>query len=149
MKTKIRIVSLLALGLVAAASLVRAAEPPAGPPPAERGPRPDGMRMREHRMQVLEEKLQLTAAQKQQIQTIWDQAEQQGQALRASEVQAREDRRQKMMEIMKATHAQVRAVLTPDQQKTFDTLPPEGRGRRGPRPGGEGKPAEAPPPPSQ
>jgi hypothetical protein len=28
----------------------------------------------------------------------------------------------------------VRAVLTPDQQKTFDAMPPEPRGRRGHRP---------------
>jgi hypothetical protein len=49
-----------------------------------------------------------------------------------------------MMEIMKSTHDQVRAVLTPDQQKTFDAMPPPERngGRRGP---GHGD--DAPPPP--
>lgn len=146
MKSNKTFVSLLALGLLAATALVRA-EPPAGGPPDERGPRPQ--RMREHRMQVLEEKLSLTPAQKQQIQAIWDQAEQQGKALRADESAAREQRREKMMAIMKDTHDKVRAVLTPDQQKTFDSLPPEPRGRRGgPRPAGGGDTPPPPPPAS-
>jgi len=97
-------------------------------------------------MQMLEEKLQLTAAQKQQILAIWDQAEQQGKALRDSAVQDRDALRQKKVEIMKASHDQVRAVLTPDQQKTFDALPPEGPGHRGPGPGAGGPPPPPPPP---
>ncbi|MBS0664128.1 MAG: Spy/CpxP family protein refolding chaperone [Verrucomicrobia bacterium] len=96
-------------------------------------------------MKRLDEKLSLTPAEKQQIQAIWDQSEQQAKALRADDSLPRDQRRQKMMAIMKDTHDKVRAVLTPDQQKTFDTLPPEPRGRRGgPRPAGGGN---TPPPP--
>ena len=109
--------------------------------------RPNSAKMREHRMKELDEKLQLTAEQKTQIQTIWDKAEEQGKALRADETMAREDRRAKAGELMKATHAQVRGVLTPDQQKTFDTMPAK-MGRRGPRPAGD-RPADAPPAPPQ
>ena len=93
-------------------------------------------------MQMLEEKLQVTAAQKDLINAIWDKSEAQGKALRDDESIPREDRRAKMGEIMKAAHDQVRAVLTADQQKTFDAMPPEGRGRRGPRPDGD-RPADA------
>ncbi|HNC23363.1 MAG TPA: Spy/CpxP family protein refolding chaperone, partial [Opitutaceae bacterium] len=139
MKSKTTFVSLLACGLLATTALVQA-EPPAGGPPDEHGPRVG--RMREHRMKMLEEKLSLTPAQKQQIQAIWDQAEQQGKALRADESAAREQRREKMGAIMKDSHDKVRAVLTADQQKIFDSLPPEPRGRRGgpggPRPAGGG-----------
>ncbi len=103
-------------------------------------------------MKTLEEKLSLTPAQKQQIQAIWDQAEQQGKALRADESTAREQRREKMGAIMKDTHEKVRAVLTADQQKIFDSLPPEPRGRRGgpggPRPAGGGDAPPPPPPPA-
>jgi Spy/CpxP family protein refolding chaperone len=42
-------------------------------------------------------------------------------------------------------HDQVRAVLTPEQQKIFDTMAQEGRGQRGPRPGGDDKPADPAP----
>ena len=55
-----------------------------------------------------------------------------------------------MKDIMTASHDQVRALLTPDQQKTFDAMPPpEMHGHRGP-PHGDGdgdKPADAPPKP--
>ena len=147
MKTKFARLPLLILTAFAAVSLARAEEPPAGPPPAEHSARPDGKKRLEHRLQMLDEKLQLTAAQKDQIKAIWAQAEQQGKALRADASAAREDIRAKAGDVMKAAHAQVRGVLTPDQQKIFDTMKPEGRGHRGPRPEGE-KPA-GPPPPAQ
>lgn len=103
--------------------------------------------MREHRMQMLDEKLQLTADQKQKITAIWDKAEEQGKALRADESLSRDDRRAKGAELMKATHADVRAVLTADQQKIFDTLPQDRPMRRKPRT--EGGEAPPPPPPAQ
>lgn len=146
MKTNLRLLSLLMVTACAAVACARADEPPAGPPSGEHGPRPAGRKMREHRMKMLEEKLQITAAQKDQIKAIWDKAEAQGKALRDEAVLDREARREKMGEILRTTHEQVRAVLTPDQQKTFDAMPPEERGRRGPRPGASDKPADVPPP---
>jgi len=149
MKNTLRNLSLAAVAALAAATLMQAQQPPPNPPPVgEHGPRPghDGKKAREHRMQVLEEKVQITAAQKTQILAIWDKADEQGKALRADAALAREDRRAKMMEIMKGTHDQVRALLTADQQKACDALPPEGPGRRGPC-GGEGAGGPPPPPP--
>jgi Spy/CpxP family protein refolding chaperone len=101
------------------------------------------MKMRERRMHRLEEKLQLTDAQKQQIQAIWDKAEEQGRALRAENHAKREEQREKARDLMKSTHDQVRAVLTADQQKTFDSMDndrPHRRMKEG------AKPADAPKP---
>ena len=150
MKTIIRLLSLLSLSALAAAPLVRADEPPPTPAPAATAdhPRRDPAKMREHRMQELNEKLALTPDQQAQIKAIWDQAEVQGKALREQGADLREqaqDLRAKGMEVMKASRAQVRAVLTPEQQKIFDAMPPPGRGHRGPPKGAGDKPAEAPP----
>ena len=94
------------------------------------------------RQQELTQKLSLTDAQQQQMKAIYAAAEQQGKALRDDDSLSRDDRRAKMQAIMKSAHDQVRAMLTPDQQKTFDAMPkPEHRGR-GPKHDGD-----APPPP--
>ncbi|MDB6127136.1 MAG: hypothetical protein JWM35_1032 [Verrucomicrobia bacterium] len=158
MKLNLPLLSFLTLG-AAAISYARAEDP--APATAENlqqahnnadaerdGPRRDPEKMKQHRMKMLDEKLQLTADQKAQIQAIWDKAGEQAKALRSDETVAHDDRRAKAGELMKATHDQVRAVLTPDQQKTFDAMPPERMGRRGPRPAGD-KPADAPAPPPQ
>ena len=50
---------------------------------------------------------------------------------------SKEDRREKMMSMMKEQRAQIREVLTPEQQKKFDAMG-EGRGGEG-RGRGEGK----------
>jgi Spy/CpxP family protein refolding chaperone len=90
--------------------------------------------MADRRLQKLDEQLKLTDAQKTQITAIWKQSAEQSRALRDDTTLTREARRDKVMAIMKTAHDQVRAVLTPDQQKTFDAMPPEPRGRRGHRP---------------
>jgi Spy/CpxP family protein refolding chaperone len=53
---------------------------------------------------------------------------------------APEDRRAKMEEMMKSMRAEIRALLTPEQQAKFDAMPPPGPGGRGPgrREGGDG-----------
>jgi Spy/CpxP family protein refolding chaperone len=144
MKTSLRFLSLLGLSALAFAQVARAEENPAPPaPPAGQHPHGDRAEMRAKRLQDLTQKLSLTDAQQQQIKTIWAAAEEQGKALRDDESLSRDDRRAKMQAIMKGTHDQVRAILTPDQQKTFDAMPPpERRGHRGP-PKGDG----ATPPP--
>jgi Spy/CpxP family protein refolding chaperone len=129
MKTPIKIISLLALAALAGAPVVRAADEPAAPAPASRQ-HDRGQRMLEHRLQRLDGQLKLTDAQKTQITTIWKQSAEQGRALRKDDSLTRAERRDKMEAILKTAHDQVRAVLTPDQQKIFDTLPPERRGRR-------------------
>ena len=130
--------------------LIRADEPPATPVPAAPAAgehhRGDRGAMRANRLKMLDEKLSLTDAQKQQITAIWASSEQQGKALRNDDTLSKEDRRAKMGEIMKASHDQIRALLTPDQQKTFDAMPPPERGHHGPHKGAGDKPAADAPP---
>ena len=51
-------------------------------------------------------------------------------ALRADTSLSDDDRRAKMGALMKSQHDQIRAVLTPEQQTTFDTLPKPGERRK-------------------
>src|SRR6185312_815867 len=92
----------------------------------------------------------LTDDQKSKIAAIQQDVRSKGQALRQDDSLSNEDRRQKMMDLMKSTNDQVRAVLTADQQKQFDaalaSAPRRGAGRRGGE-GGGAPPADAPPPP--
>ena len=144
MKTSFRLFSLLTLTALAASPVVRAADAPAtatapavAPAPGDH-PRP----ARGERFKMLAEKLQLTDAQKTQIKPIMEKAAQDGMALRDDESLTKQEKGEKMAAIRKTSHDAIRALLTPDQQKTFDAMPPE-RGHRGPPPGGAG----GPPPP--
>ena len=96
--------------------------------PADAG-RPRFQQMREHRMQRLDANLHLTADQKAKIQEIWNATAAQGKALRAEKAAASQEVRAKRREMMLATRQQVRALLTPEQQKIFDEMP-----QHGPRP---------------
>lgn len=148
MKTPFGFLPLLSLTVFAVAPLARAEDAPAAPPapPAGEHAHPGGGHgdRAKKRLQMLDEKLHLSDAQKQQISAIWAASEQKGKALRADTALDKEDRKEQMMDIMKAAHDQVRGLLTPDQQKTFDAMPPPERhgGRHGP-----GKGDDAPPPP--
>jgi Spy/CpxP family protein refolding chaperone len=143
MKTIFKLSSLLGLTALALAPLARADEPPATPAapsaPAA-GDHPHAGRG--DRLKMLAEKLQLTDEQKTQIKPIMQKAEQDATALRDDDSLSKEDKRDKMMAIRKTSHDQIRALLTPDQQATYDAMPPE-RGHRGPPPAG----GDAPPPP--
>lgn len=137
MKTSLRnFIAVLALG---AASLPMVSVAQEAPPAEKRGPGgPGGQgggrgRMTpEQQVERLSEALALTAEQKTKIVAIYkDQAA----ALQAI---PQEERREKGMEMMKATREKVRAVLTPEQMKKFDDMPPMGGGRGGPGgPGGQ------------
>lgn len=118
----LKLLSLAALTFAALLPASRAADDT--PPPPEQHEGGHRMKkMRQHRLQMLDEKLHLTAEQKTKIAAIFAKSEEQAKALRADASVAKEDRRTKMRAIMDDTHAQVRAVLTADQQKIFDTLP--------------------------
>jgi Spy/CpxP family protein refolding chaperone len=155
MKSMLRI-AVIAAGLaVAALPAARAADdtPPApggqNTPgqttrPERRGPRMDPA----ERLQRLSEVLNLTDDQKAKIASILKDDQEKGQAIRNDSSLSREDRRAKMMDLMKDSQAQIRALLTPEQQQKFDAMP---RPARGPRDGGAGNgppPAENGPPPS-
>jgi len=136
MKTPVRkIVLALALGLALVPMISIAQDaPPAGAkrPPGGGGPGGGGgHRMNpEQQVQRLDEMVTLTAEQRTKITEIF---KKQGEAVQAI---PQEERREKGQALRKATHDEIRALLTPEQQKKFDAMPAPGRGG----PGGPGGP---------
>lgn len=140
MKRSLKLLFVAALGLCAtAAGLWAQPTDDNNNPPPPREHRARMKHMREERLKRLDEKLHLTAEQKTQIQAIWDKAEQQAIENRKEVKAEMQDRREKRREAMKAMREQVRAVLTPEQQKAFDEMP-----RMGPPPPPSGAHPESP-----
>jgi Spy/CpxP family protein refolding chaperone len=131
------VLALLALGLIAGASIA-SAQDQTPPPPAQKGPGGGGRGGRgmdpATMLARLDEAVTLTADQKTKVTDIYKKMADQIGAL------AQEDRRTKGQDIRTATNAEIRALLTPDQQKKFDAMP-QGRGPGGGKggPGGEKK----------
>jgi hypothetical protein len=82
----------------------------------------------------LTEKLTLTPDQQKAIGGYIAAGRQQAKAVRDDTTLSKDDRRSKMMAIMQTTRSEIRADLTPDQQKIFDTLRPNRGGPGGPPP---------------
>ena len=83
----------------------------------------------------IKEKLSLTDDQVKQITQILQDVRTQAMALRQDTTISDDDRRTKMQAIAKGIQGKIRALLTADQQKIFDTMPPlTGGGRRPPPP---------------
>lgn len=124
------ILAVFCLGLALGLMLGRRMAPPAfagagvfnGPPGGRGGPGPRGPRLLIER---LDRELQLTDDQKQRLQSIFDARRPQLEAMqRDMAVRAEEEQR--------ALQADVRKVLTPEQQVRFDRwLEQQPRGRRG------------------
>ena len=73
---------------------------------------------------MLTEKLKLTAEQQEKLATIRKE--------QAAGMKANRGDRAKMAEVVKTGREQIRAMLTPEQQTTFETIKPEGReGKKG------------------
>src|SRR5580658_2349758 len=121
----------LALASLATPALLRAQDAQTPPPDGQNQseqPAPQPMRGRsEHMIQQLQTKLGLSDGQVQQIKGIFKTQYQQMKALRDDDSLSDDDRRSKMMALRQSVRGQIRALLTPDQQKTFDTLPSGGR----------------------
>ena len=141
MKSTLKVVlSLLALGLVASAPIA-SAQDQTPPPQGQKGPGGGGRGGRfmtpEQMIARLDEAVTLTADQKTKATDIYQKMADKMQAV------APEDRRTKGQEIRTATNAEIRALLTPEQQTKFDAMP-QGRGPGGGKggPGGGEKKAE-------
>ena len=94
--------------------------------PDETGPsqhRHGEMALRRNPLEKLPERLNLTADQKTKVQPILDQAKPQIQAIH-------QEAMQKMKTVMDNTMAQIRPLLTPEQQQKLDTMQ-SGRGGKG------------------
>ena len=145
--------ALLAAGLAAAILTgARADDGPPAPPPGEAGPPPAGRPAMgrqggmERRMQHLTAALDLTPAQQQQFSAVFAASDQQRQTLMDASL-SEDDRRARMRALTADTQAKLRALLTPDQQKKFDAMPPPRHGRWGPKgDAGGGAPPPAPAP---
>jgi protein CpxP len=86
-------------------------------------------------LQQLKERLSLSDDQFKQLGEIMQDMRTQGQALRQDTTLSDDDRRAKGQALMKSVHDKIRAMLTDDQQKIFDAMPPMmGPGRRPPPP---------------
>jgi protein CpxP len=137
MKRLLHPVSLLSLSLGLSQLPLRAqdsspASPPPPPPPAEGG----GARRNPGQMlQQLKDRLSLSDDQAKQLGEIVQDLRTQGMALRQDTSLSDDDRRTKGQALMKSVHDKIRAMLTSDQQKIFDAMPPMmGPGRRPPPP---------------
>lgn len=146
MKFHFKTLTLLTIGCVLASPVMRAEDTPP-PPPAEMPHGHAGHGMVEHRLKQLDEKLHLTDDQKTKIATIYSSLETKLKAIRGDESLSREEKRAKAMDAMKSVHDEVRALLTADQQKIFDTMKPERPPHEKGRPHDGPPPPDAPPPP--
>jgi hypothetical protein len=77
-------------------------------------------------------KLGLSPEQQKTVGALIASSDSQVKAIREDDSIAREDKRAQMRTIIETTRGQIRAALTQDQQKIFDTLPT--RGNRGGNP---------------
>jgi len=82
----------------------------------------------EARVKQLDEVVSLTADQKTKITTIYTKAQDDMRAMMRDGGGEQQANREKMMESMRATRDQVRAVLTDEQKTKFDAMPQRGRG---------------------
>jgi periplasmic protein CpxP/Spy len=114
---------------------------PAAPAPEARGP--GGARQ----IEMLAKRLNLTDDQKTKVGGILKDQMSKMMALRDDESLSQSDRRSKMMAMRKDAMTKIRALLTPEQQATFDKMPAMGGGGSyGKKKADGGAPAPAAPP---
>lgn len=138
-----RILTILtAVAIAASMANAQDAGPKHGPGPGQdgKGPRPGGrMRMMDNKML---EKLNLTAAQKKQIEALNKQMMEKVKALRDGKP---EDRREKMKALQDWHRAELKKILTAEQFAQFEKMMKEAREKfeKGERPNGrQGKPGK-------
>ncbi len=127
MNTKTTLLTFATAGLLAAASSIRAEDPvpptppvnpPAGAPAAaakpERGPGGPGGPQGD-RLEMMKEKLSLTAEQAEKIKPLLEKDREKIMALRQDASLSREEKGEKMREILKASMEAIKPILTPEQ----------------------------------
>jgi hypothetical protein len=91
--------------------------------------------------------LNLSPDQVTQIKAINEDTRKQSMAVRDDSTIAQADKRDKMMDIHKASQDKIRAVLNDEQKTKYDDMMAKMRERMGNRGGGDNAPAPPPPPP--
>ena len=98
----------------------------------------------DQQLQRMTKQLNLTDAQQQKIKPILEQQHQQMESLNQDSSMSQQDHMSKMRDIHQSTHAQIKAVLTPDQQAKWEQM--QNRHMEGGHGGmGQGQPQQAPP----
>ena len=92
-------------------------------PQGQMGPRGRGMEARQ--LEMLTQKLNLTADQQTQVKAIDEDARKQMMALRNDTSLSQDDRHAKMMNIRKSTQDKIRAILTDEQKTKYDAMQAE------------------------
>jgi periplasmic protein CpxP/Spy len=130
--------SVLSVGfaLCAASALAQDTTPPPPAPPApdttpangdQPAPPPGHHRMRSgYVLSELTEKLSLTPDQQTKIGALLKSDHEQMKSIREDDSLSPEDKHAQVKALMVATKGQIRALLTPEQQAIFDTLPAHG-----------------------
>ncbi|MEO5959798.1 MAG: hypothetical protein ABIZ49_08900 [Opitutaceae bacterium] len=123
MQTTLKLIlAVVALGAAASLPQLRAADDAAPPAQTQKGRKAGGARGAggalngEQRIAQLDRTLGLSEDQKVKIKDIYTAAQNDVQAL------PQKDRRTKGRDVLQSTRSQVRAVLTEEQQKKFDTM---------------------------
>jgi protein CpxP len=136
--TAMLVLALLGLGTAYAQDDDKATPPPQGQQAGEgqhegmgrhRGGR--GMPTLDDQMKHLTKQLSLTADQQAKLRPILEDQRAQMEKLHGDSSLSREDRFSKMQELRQSSDSQIKSVLNEDQQKNFDKIREEQRGRMG------------------
>jgi len=107
--------TLLSVAAFSQNAATQAGSPTAGTPTA-------GEHQRGDFMQMLSQKLNLTADQQAKLKPILEQQHQQMRALKTDTSLTPEQKQAKMKELHESTHNQINSILTPEQQQQFAQL---------------------------
>jgi Spy/CpxP family protein refolding chaperone len=113
-------------------------------PQGQMGPR--GRDMQARQLEMMTQKLNLTADQQTKVKAIDEDTGKQMMAVRNDASLSQDDKRAKMMDIRKSSQDKIRALLTDDQKTKYDAMQAEMRERMKERQQGGAPP---PPPPPQ
>jgi Spy/CpxP family protein refolding chaperone len=116
----------LCSGALCAVPMMAQNEAPAAPQ-GQMGPRGRGMEGRQ--LEMLTQKLNLTADQQTQVKAIDEDTGKQMMAVRNDASLSQDDKRTKMMSIRKSSSDKIRALLTDDQKTKYDAMQAEMRER--------------------
>jgi periplasmic protein CpxP/Spy len=153
-------VLLCAGGLMVSAAVAQQDAPPPPPDGQMQGPPPGGRDFRggpEHRLTILQKRLNLTTDQTAQLKSILDGQMAKTEALRSNKELAPQDRRTQMMAIHEDSDTKIHAILTPEQKTKYDEIEArqhdweQGHRRGGPEgaPPSDGAAPPTPPAPQQ
>ena len=118
--------SMLTILVVLAACLFLAGQTNAAPQASPQGHEAMGSTSPDVHLQMLSEKLNLSEEQKAKLKPIFDEQAKQMKAVRDDTSLTPEQKAAKKKAIHEATHDQINAVLTPEQQEKFKAMKQEG-----------------------